>query len=98
MAKFGELIDIDVPVLIEFYRGSSSSSSLESILNTVAQELKARAKVVRIDINKNRQLTEALRISELPTLMIYSGGEMVWRQGGEPTTANELVEKLNSLH
>ena len=43
-----------------------------------------------IDIDKNQELAEALRIKGLPTLMIYKSGQMVWRQSGE-LDANTLI-------
>ena len=36
----------------------------------------------------------ALRVKAIPTLMIYKGGEMVWRQSGEQN-ANTLISLMN---
>jgi len=47
----------------------------------------SRAKVIKIDVDKNTQLAEALRVKALPTLMIYKSGEMKWRQSGEQDAA-----------
>ena len=49
---------------------------------------------MKIDGDKNPQLAEALRVKGLPTLMIYKGGEMVWRQSGEQD-ANTLISLMN---
>jgi len=46
--------------------------------------------VIKIDVDKNQELAEALRIKGLPTLMIYKEGQMVWRQSGE-LDANTLI-------
>ena len=43
-----------------------------------------------VDIEKNSELAEALRVKGLPTLMIYKNGEMKWRQSGEQD-ANTLI-------
>jgi len=96
MTKFGELIDNTVPVLIEFYaKDHKKSSSYHSILTTVAQEMKDKTKVVRIDIDKNKKLSEALKIEELPTLVIYKNGEMVWRKTGL-LQAENLIKEINN--
>jgi len=93
MAKFGDLIDNTVPVLIEFYNTSDrNSSSPDSVLTEVAQKLKEKARVVRMDTDKNIQLTEALRIQNLPTLVIYKNGEMVWRKSGWLSAEDLILE------
>ncbi|HLS29327.1 MAG TPA: thioredoxin family protein [Flavobacteriaceae bacterium] len=96
MAKFGDLIDNEVPVLIEFYKTGKDNSTSESVLTTVAQRLKEKTRVVRIDIKKNMQLAEALKIEALPTLVIYQKGEMVWRKSGF-LSAQDLISELKKL-
>ena len=56
-------------------------------------ELKKKRKKTT-DVDKNKELSQALRIKGLPTLMIYKKGEMVWRQSGEQD-ANTLIGILN---
>lgn len=94
MSKFGELIDLNVPVLINFYADwSDASQNMHEILRDVSANLGDRGKVVKIDVDKNKELSQALRIKTLPTLMIYKKGEMVWRQSGEQDAVT-LIGKL----
>ena len=60
------------------------------VLRDVAAALGDKAKVVKIDVEKNEELSEALRVKGLPTLMIYKNGEMKWRKSGEQD-ANTLI-------
>lgn len=84
MSKFGELIESTTPVLLEFYKEDDiPSQKMSSILRTVASELGDYAKVIKIDMDKNTELSEALQIKEIPTFLIYKEGEMKWRQSGE---------------
>ncbi len=84
MSKFGELIDVSVPVLLDFYTDwNEHSVAMHSVMRSVASALGDAAKVIKIDVDKNPQLAEALRVKGLPTLMIYKAGEMKWRQSGE---------------
>ena len=46
--------------------------------------------LIKIDVEKNEELAEALRVKGLPTLIIYKNGEMKWRQSGEQD-ANTLI-------
>lgn len=91
MSKFGELINAQVPVPIDFFtEWDSPSTSMNEVIRDVAAALGDRARVIKIDVDKNRELAEALRVKGLPTLMIYKGGQMVWRQSGE-MDANTLI-------
>ncbi|AXG73415.1 thioredoxin [Flavobacterium arcticum] len=91
MSKFGELINSQVPVLIDFYtEWNEPSVSMHPVMRDVAAALGDKAKVIKIDVDKNQELADALRIKGLPTLMIYKDGQMVWRQSGE-LDANTII-------
>ena len=91
MSKFGELIDLNVPVLLDFYtEWNEDSVSMHPVLRDVAAAMGDKGKVIKIDVDKNNKLAEALRIKSLPTLIIYKNGEMKWRQSGEQD-ANTLI-------
>ena len=84
MSKFGELIDIEIPVLLDFYtEWNDQSIAMHPVLSD-------KAKVIKIDVDKNKDLAEALRVKGLPTLIIYKNGEMKWRHSGEQD-ANTLI-------
>lgn len=84
MSKFGDLIEAQVPVLLNFYtEGNPSCNAMNSVLREVASSMGDKARVIKINIDKNAPLGTALRIKEVPTLMIYKEGEMKWRQSGE---------------
>ncbi|MEL4308798.1 thioredoxin family protein [Joostella sp. CR20] len=94
MSKFGELIHGSIPVLLDFYtEWNESSVAMHPVLRDVAAALGDKARVIKIDVDKNNELAEALRVKGLPTLMIYKAGEMVWRQSGEQD-ANTLIGLL----
>lgn len=94
MSKFGELIDGNAPLLLVFFEELDAiDREFHPILRDVAAALGDQGKVIKIDINKNLKLSEALRVKVLPTLMIYKMGEMVWRQSGEQD-ANTLIALL----
>ncbi|MFD2542563.1 thioredoxin family protein [Lacinutrix gracilariae] len=82
MSKFGELIDVEIPVLLDFFTVDEQSQNMHVILRDVAAALGDKAKVIKIDVEKNKELAKALRVKRLPTLIIYKNGEMKWRQSG----------------
>jgi len=94
MSKFGELVDLNIPVLLDFYtEWNDASVAMHPVLRDVAAALGDKAKIIKIDVDKNSQLAEALRVKGLPTLMIYKSGEMMWRHSGEQD-ANTLIGLL----
>ena len=95
MSKFGELIDLNIPVLLDFYTEWNEDSKLMNpVLREVAATMGNKVKVIKIDVDKNAQLAEALRVKVLPTLIIYKSGEMKWRQSGEQD-AGTLIGLVN---
>ena len=91
MSKFGELIETRVPVLLDFYAvWDDACKGMHPVLRDVAAALGDKARVIKIDVEKNEAWAEALRVKGLPTLMIYKNGEMKWRQSGEQD-ANTLI-------
>jgi len=94
MSKFGELIDVEIPVLLDFFtEWNEQSTAMHPILRDVAAALGNKAKVIKIDVEKNQELADALRVKGLPTLIIYKNGEMKWRQSGEQD-ANTLIDLI----
>lgn len=90
MAKFGELISVEKPVLIDFYADWNEAENTLEILRDVAAALGDSAKVIKIDMKKNETLADVLRVKGDPTFMIYKNGEMKWRQTGFQD-ANTLI-------
>ena len=97
MSKFGELIDSETPILLDFYTDwNELSTSMHPVLKDVAAAIGDKGKIIKINIDKNNELAQALRIKGLPTLMIYKSGDMVWRQSGEQD-ANTLINLMNEF-
>ena len=96
MSNFGEIIDAPVPVLVDFFADwNESTSTMNEVVRHVAAAMGDKAKVVKIDVEKNAELAEALKIKGVHTLIIYKDGQMVWRQIGE-VDANTLIHLIQT--
>lgn len=95
MVKFGEIINSNAPTLIDFH-DENEKSLLQNVLSDVAAALGDKARVIKINISKNKKLVSALRIKGDPTFIIYKNGEMKWRQSGhqDANTLIDLVEQF----
>lgn len=98
MSKFGDLIKSEIPVLIDFHtnRETSQTEETTSILIEVATYIGDRAKIIKIDTEKNEVLAKALRIKSDPTFIIYQNNEMKWRQSGNQE-AHVLIKLLEQF-
>lgn len=87
MAKFKELIDGDVPVLLHFYiKGNEASERMHKVVKEVANHFEDKARIIEINVDANREVVRALQVSSLPDFMIYKDGEMHWRAQGKHTS------------
>lgn len=97
MSKFGELIDVEIPVLLDFFtEWDETSKNMHAVLRDVAAALGDKARVIKIDVDKNKELSEALRVKGLPTLIVYKNGEMKWRQTGQ-LDANSIINVVEQF-
>ncbi len=95
--KFSEITQSDIPLLVDFHaEWCGPCKMLAPTLKEIKNELGDRIKVIKIDIDKNQQLAQNLRVQGVPTLMIYKNGELKWRQSGV-LPKHELLKKITSF-
>lgn len=96
MSKFGELIDVDIPVLLDFFtEWNDQSTAMHPVLRDVAAALGDKAKVIKIDVDKNPQLAQSLHVKGVPTLAVFKNGKSIWRQSGV-IPASEIIQVIQS--
>ena len=50
--------------------------------NNLKAELGSGIRIIKIDVDKNAELSNAYRIQSVPTLMLFRSGQVLWRQSG----------------
>lgn len=91
--KFAELIKVNQLTLVDFHAiWCGPCKMMAPILDDFKKRVGDKVKIIKIDVDKNQQLSTDLQVKGVPTLILYKDGVQVWRQSGM-VQANEL-EKL----
>ncbi|MDT8411706.1 MAG: thioredoxin [Vicingaceae bacterium] len=95
MATFNEIINSDQPVLVNFFATwCGPCKAMSPILDDVAKQVQGKARVLKIDVDKNQQAATAYQVRGVPTLILFKNGKQLWRQSGV-VDANQLVQIIN---
>ena len=93
--NFQEIINQDKPILIDFFATWCGPCQMQGpIVEEVKKNIGDNATVIKIDIDKNRELATQLQVRSVPTLMIFNKGELKWRQSGV-FPASDLMTLIN---
>lgn len=96
MSKFTELIAADKPVLVDFSaEWCGPCKTMKTILDEVKRSVGDVVTVLKVDVDKNRQLAMRYGIQSVPTLMLFKRGRQMWSRSGV-TSVSALTEILNN--
>lgn len=96
MGKFNDLINSGEAVLVDFYADwCEPCKAMAPILKEVAVDIKGKARILKVDVDKNPQAAAAYGIQGIPTLILFKNGEIRWRQAGVVPRA-QLLSVLQS--
>jgi thioredoxin 1 len=92
--NFESLISDPRPVIVDFHALWCSPCKIQSpILQEVAAELGERVRIIKIDVDRNRQIASQYGVQSVPTIIIFKDGRAVWRQSGV-ASKNQLKSVL----
>lgn len=95
MEKFEDIIKSEKPVLVDFFATWCGPCQ---IMHPILEELHTlvgdKARILKVDIDKNQELAQQYQVRSVPTLMVFKNGKVEWRQSGVQQ-AGTLEQILN---
>ena len=93
--KFDDLINGDKPTLVDFTADWCGPCKMQSpILQEVSGEIDGKARIVKIDVDKNPHVASQFQVTGVPTLILFKDGKPVWRQSGV-AGKQQLIDLIN---
>ena len=78
--SFKDIINSDTPVIIDFYADwCGPCKAFAPILSQLKNDLGDTARIIKIDVDRNQELSQKLQVRSIPTIMIFQNGELKWQ-------------------
>jgi len=94
MSKFKKMISGNQPVLVDFYATwCGPCQAMPPILKDVSKKVGSKARIVKVDIDKNPHAAASYKVRSVPTLLLFKDGVVKWRKSGV-VSAKDLVNVI----
>lgn len=95
-----EVLESSLPVVVDFYADwCAPCRMLSPVLDRVSNTFDGRAKIVKVNVEKEPDLARQFNVSSIPTLAFVVHGEVVGQSSGMPSESelNSVVQQMVDL-
>src|SRR5210317_2437801 len=72
-----EVLESDLPVLVDFWAAwCGPCRMIAPIIEELADEYEGKAKIGKLDVDANQQTAIKYGVRSIPTVLLFSGGEL----------------------
>jgi len=97
MSSFNDIINSDIPVLVDFSaEWCQPCKMMPPILKEVKNHFGDKIRILKVDVDKNPAIARKYMIRSVPTLMIFRRGEVLFSQPGVVPAA-QLAETVRGF-
>lgn len=95
--KFDTIIDSSTPVLVDFFAEWCGPCKTQSaILKELSSSIDGKARIIKIDVDKNQNIAGRFNVRNIPTLMLFKNGKELWKKAG--VSSVDELKQLISAH
>ena len=81
--SFNNLINGDQAILVDFYADwCGPCRAMSPILKEVAGKVKGKAKIIKVNVDKNSAVAQQYDVRSIPTFILFQKGNVKWRHSG----------------
>ena len=93
MADFSKLLATEKLVLVDFNaKWCAPCQKMLPMVTDLSKTYKDKLILLKIDYDENEDLVKGLKVSEIPLLLIYKNGKVIWQKTG--LTEKSELEKI----
>ncbi len=98
MASFQEIINSDIPTLVDFHATWCGPCKVMSpVVDNVKSELGSNVRILKIDVDKNPASSNRFKVRGVPTFILFKNGEVKWRESGVIDKSTLLSQVQNHI-
>lgn len=91
-----EVLKSPTPVVVDFFaEWCGPCKAMAPALDQVAEEMKGKVKVVKVDVDRSPAVTQQFRIQAMPTLMLFKDGKIANQHVGALVQKKKLEDWIN---